>query len=390
MISHSSKAITLLFFSATFLIGAQEEEYTTALAGFLRNTKDSLHNSGNSHDAATSVVLNEEQQVEDKPKPDEEIKSKVGMKCGGGLFENKGYFVNCTGGITFGGFHVEPRNQRIEDVRDDFSIVASSLYDHMKSNDYILKVGDFMPSPEDIEKIEKKEVVEVGGFDTLGWGCRMKSGHKEGKLVKKIVCGMTGMKGMGMNSTVDIDHYIRNVDGENSDEQLVDDILLDVNDMLVDRYEFYDLEDNKPKPNAEFGLVKGVECSLAAIDNKGDGLKCEGGFRYNMTKNDGVYMKLAQGLYDHMNEGYLLGMNELMPSDDVLPQVFEKEHGFGGYSAFKWGCKLTTSDDSFVAECGMKAIKEEGVIPKDMDKEEDVDVTHAFTGLRDSRLKSAV
>merc|ERR1712038_1555170 len=122
---------------------------------------------------------------------------------------------------------------------------------------------------------------------------------------------------MGMKSMVDIPSDIRNDVEKNSEEQLVNDILLDMNmDVNMFHNELYDEVDDKPKPDVEFGLVEGMKCYGGVFDNKGGGVKCEGGAKFNMKKNDSihVYMKLAQHLYDHMNEGYLLRINELMPS----------------------------------------------------------------------------
>jgi len=323
----------------------------------------------------------------DKPKPDGAFCVGSGVKCNGGAFKKKGYFLKCEGGLKLSGFQKDAGEVLyvdVENVEQQSRIIANGLRDHMMNGEYSLKVDDFMPSEDIIEQIDTMvdgETVEFGGFGGVGWGCKAKFSKKKNFVFETAECGVKGIKGMGMKSMVDHDGI---VEEESVGARVVDDLLESVS-TLVDEYNFYDDEDDdgdhdKPKPDVVFCVEKGMKCMGAGIANKGGGVKCEGGAKYNMEGKS--VDDLANSLHDHMNEGYLLQAEDLIPSDHVLKNIQQIETGllasrhdadggceveFGGFGKFEWGCKVISKKKgkSVTAECGMKGLKGKGVKPTD-------------------------
>lgn len=376
--SRTSVALLLLFLSgATVLTWAQEEDAPPH--SFLRQTIDDgnkIHEGD--HDSKPKP--------KPKPKPDEGFSLEEGCNCEGGIFEKKGYFQKCQGGLKFGGFKKEEESSTTTDISsiktidEEARIIASGLHKHMSKGDYFLNVKDFVPSQDDIEQFEGMEVdgtsTEFGGFFGIGWGCKVKFMKKGNTLGETAECGAKGMKGMGLKSMTDY-----------KDERVVA-----VNEFvqsmgaLVGDHDFY--VDDKPKPDDSFWIIKGINCDGAVIDKKGGGAKCEGGAKFKIKNKSELTDELAHALYNHMHEGYLPSVEDLMPSDDVLQLIQQKEKDllisdaslqdlddggceveFGGFTKLDWGCKVSQSkgQKKAVAVCGMKVIKAKGVKPQDYD-----------------------
>jgi len=427
----SKTALVSLLLSGTTVSTFAEQQKADQQQVFLRsNIKEDAIVYADADDA------DGKKKKDDKPKPDAGFRLGKGVKCGGVSFTGKGRGVKCAGGVKFGAAKKKKSSSSttssLGEYMDDVKI---SLHEHYISdgNNYLLTKNDFLPSDavrQDIDSLEDIDLqdgmeddleggsVGFGGFGGVQWGCKVKFFVDRGAVTKLSECGFKAMKGMGMK---DMTEYEEHQD-ENENASVADDFLEEVNE-LTDHYVVWGSDGKKhggrgdkkkPKPDAGFCFESGVKCGGAQFNGKGGGVKCVGGSKFGMARkkkhtltdenedyddqwdgNTYTVDSIAQGMRDHMHEGYLLDVESFTPSDDAIEEMqnaenemqsalkdCEDENGvngcgksktveFGGFGSVKWGCKVKFGfkDGKVfkVGACGMKAMKASGLKPNKED-----------------------
>merc|ERR1711862_389336 len=209
------------------------------------------------------------------------------------------------------------------------------------------------------------KAVEFGGFVKVFWGCNATMSRES----KEVSCGMKAFQGAGKKD------YDSVIDPDADYFRIPDDSFYD------------DIVGPEKKEGGVFRLEKGIRCEGGAKDGK-SGKKCEGGRKFGacaMTKPNDLVESVADGLHEHMQEGYLPRMKGFMPTEEEMEQMMEMEHDFssvekgrkkvvkfGGFIKVFWGCKATFGKKqgkvSKRVGCGFKSFQ--GAGKSDDDKNE--------------------
>jgi len=301
-----------------------------------------------------------------------------GIRCSGGGVKDEKFGKRCVGGQKFGG---KAKTKATELVQS----VADGLHEHLHEG-YLPTKGEFTPSEEEMQQIMemedgllsieegKEKDVEFGGFVKVFWGCNATFSMEDGTASKVVGCGMksfqrTGKKDNESEIDVGSDDHLRIPDSS-----------------------FYD--DILGPDSGVFRLEKGFRCEGGGVKDEKFGKKCEGGQRFRAcpkTKPHDLVQSVADGLHEHMQEGYLPRMSGFMPTENEMEQIIETEDEFssiekgrkrkkvvefGGFVKVFWGCKAAFGKKNGKVwkrvGCGVKSFQ--GVGKKDDDAIVDVEL----------------
>jgi len=299
-----------------------------------------------------------------------------GIRCRGRGVKDEKFGKMCLGGQKFGGGAKTNAKELVESV-------AYGLHEHLNEG-YLPIKEDFKPSEKEMQQIMemedelssieegKEKAVEFGGFVKVFWGCNATVSRES----KEVTCRVKAFQGTGRKnyeSVIDVgaEDYL-----SIPDDSFYDDIL-----------------GRDKKEGSVFRLEKGIRCSGGGVKGEKFGKKCEGGQRFGacaMTKPHDLVESVADGLHEHMQEGYLPSMKGFMPTEEEMEQIMETESElssdekgrkkvveFGGFTKLYWGCKATFGKKrgkvSKRVGCGLKAFQ--GARKKDSDDDDDDDTT---------------
>jgi len=293
-----------------------------------------------------------------------EYRLEKGIRCKGGVVKDEKSGKMCLGRQKFAGEVKTTATELLESV-------AYGLHEHLHEG-YLPTKNDFKPSQDEMQQIMEMEdemssieegeekAVEFGGFVKLFWGCNATISRES----KETACGIKAFQGAGKkayDSVIDVDgnDYLR----------------------IPDNSFYDDIFDLDKKKGGVYRLEKGIRCSGGGVKGEKSGKKCEGGQKFGscaMTKPHDLVESVADGLHEHMQEGYLPRMEGFMPTEGEMEQIMEieleissTEKGrkkvveFGGFTKMFWGCKVTFKKKRGKVlkgvGCGLKSFQGAGV-----------------------------
>jgi len=153
-----------------------------------------------------------------------------------------------------------------------------------------------------------------------------------------------------------------------------------------------DTDGKKGGGEGEFCLEKGIRCRGGGVKDEKQYKMCVGGQKFGgdkKTKGTELIQSVADGLHEHLYEGYLPTKDEFTPSKEEMDQIVEMEDGllsmeegrkneveFGGVVKVFWGCNATFAikrgTASKLVGCGFKSFQGAGK-KKDKDDESEID-----------------